>query len=65
AWLSAVLREDGYDVGPEAAERLLLHHRAYLDAPPPDAVVARPETVVTPPEIRDVAPPEVRDVPLD
>ena len=40
AWLSAVMREDGYDVSPEAAERLLLLHRAYLDAPPPDAVQA-------------------------
>ncbi len=35
-WLSSVLREDGFDVSPEAAERLLLLHRAYLDAPPPD-----------------------------
>lgn len=49
AWLSAVLHEDGYDISPEAAERLLLHHRAYLDAPPPDSVVV-------PPEIRDVPP---------
>ena len=37
AWLSAVMTEDGDDVSPEAAERLLLLHRAYLDAPPPDA----------------------------
>ena len=36
-WLSAVMREDGDDVIPEAAERLLLLHRAYLDAPPPHA----------------------------
>jgi hypothetical protein len=36
-WLSAVLREDGFEVSPEAADRLLLLHRAYLDAPPPDA----------------------------
>jgi hypothetical protein len=36
-WLSAVLREDGYEVSPEAAERLLVLHRVYLDAPPPDA----------------------------
>jgi hypothetical protein len=35
-WLSTVLREDGYEVSPEAADRLLLLHRAYLDAPPPD-----------------------------
>jgi hypothetical protein len=38
AWLSAVMTEDGYDVSPEATERLLLLHRAYLEAPPPDAV---------------------------
>jgi hypothetical protein len=36
AWLSAVLADDGYEVSPEAAQRLLLLHRAYLDAPPPD-----------------------------
>lgn len=38
AWLSAVLAEDGYDVSPDAAEHLLLLHRAYLGAPPPDPV---------------------------
>ena len=36
AWLSSAMREDGFDVTPEAADRLLLLHRAYLDAPPPD-----------------------------
>jgi hypothetical protein len=36
AWLSAALYEDGFDVSPEAADRLLLLHREYLDAPPPD-----------------------------
>lgn len=35
-WLSSVMTDDGYDISPEAAERLLLLHRAYLDAPPPD-----------------------------
>jgi hypothetical protein len=38
AWLSAVLRDEGYNVSPEAAERLLQHHRAYLEAPPPDGM---------------------------
>jgi hypothetical protein len=38
AWLSAVMTEDGEHVSPETAERLLLLHRAYLDAPPPDPV---------------------------
>jgi hypothetical protein len=39
AWLSLVLAEDGFDVSPEAAERLLVLHRAYLGAPPPDEIV--------------------------
>jgi hypothetical protein len=39
AWLAAVLAEDGFDVSPEAAERLLVLHRAYLGAPPPDEIV--------------------------
>ena len=42
AWLSAVMAEDGFDVPPEAAERLLVLHRAYLDAPPPDSVDEEP-----------------------
>ena len=36
AWLSAVLAEDGHEVSPDVAEEMLLLHRAYLDAPPPD-----------------------------
>lgn len=43
AWLSAVMAEDGYDVSPEAAERLLLLHRAYLGAPPPDEIEDEPD----------------------
>lgn len=39
AWLSAVMAEDGYEVSPDAAEQLLLLHRAYLGAPPPDPFV--------------------------
>ena len=42
AWLSAVMAEDGYDVSPDAAEQLLLLHRAYLGAPPPDEIVDEP-----------------------
>jgi len=38
AWLSATLADEGWDVPPEATARLLELHRAYLDAPPPDAV---------------------------
>jgi hypothetical protein len=40
AWLSAVMAEDGFDVSPEAAERLLDLHRVYLEAPPPDQASA-------------------------
>jgi len=36
AWLSAVMADDGYDISPDAAEQLLLLHRVYLEAPPPD-----------------------------
>ena len=39
AWLSAVLADEGYDVSPEAADRLLVLHRVYLDAPPPDGAM--------------------------
>jgi hypothetical protein len=39
-WLSAVLADEGHDVSPETAGRLLELHRRYLDAPPPDPVVA-------------------------
>jgi hypothetical protein len=39
-WLSAGLADEGYDVSPEVAERLLALHRAYLEAPPPDEVRA-------------------------
>jgi hypothetical protein len=41
-WLSARLTEDGFDVPPEATERLLLLHREYLAAPPPDAPIDEP-----------------------
>ncbi len=35
-WLATVMEREGMPVGPEAAERLLELHRAYLDSPPPD-----------------------------
>lgn len=38
AWLSATLALEGWVVPPEAAERLLDLHRAYLEAPAPDEV---------------------------
>ena len=35
-WLSTLLGEDGIDISPATAGRMLELHRAYLDAPPPD-----------------------------
>jgi hypothetical protein len=35
-WLSRMLADEGHDVSPDIAERLLLLHRTYLEAPPPD-----------------------------
>jgi hypothetical protein len=35
-WLSRMLGGEGHSVSPDAAERLLVLHRAYLEAPPPD-----------------------------
>jgi hypothetical protein len=35
-WLSRMLEDEGRLVSPEIAERLLMLHRAYLEAPPPD-----------------------------
>jgi hypothetical protein len=35
-WLSRMLADEGHDISPDVAERLLLLHRSYLEAPPPD-----------------------------
>jgi hypothetical protein len=53
AWLSAVLAEDGIDVSPDAAYRLLVLHRAYLDAPPPDEMVEAPVVADQPVVVAD------------
>ncbi|MFL5684783.1 MAG: hypothetical protein ACJ77D_01890 [Chloroflexota bacterium] len=50
-WLSRMLSDEGHPVSADVAERLLVLHDAYLDAPPPDDpepadapdVSARPE----------------------
>ena len=36
AWLAATMVDEGYDVTPDTAERLLELHRRYLEAPAPD-----------------------------
>jgi hypothetical protein len=59
AWLSAVLADDGFDVSPEAAGRLLEHHRRYLEAPPPDPVTA-PDEPAAPAAPDEPAPPDAR-----
>jgi hypothetical protein len=43
-WLSRMLADEGHEVSPEAAERLLALHRTYLEAPPPDDPDPRPAT---------------------
>ena len=45
-WLSRMLGDEGHSVSPEVAERLLVLHRGYLEAPPPDdpAPLALPRT---------------------
>ena len=35
-WLSTTLADEGENVSPELAARLLALHRTYLEAPPPD-----------------------------
>jgi hypothetical protein len=35
-WLSRMLADEGHDVSPDVADRLLLLHQTYLEAPPPD-----------------------------
>jgi hypothetical protein len=35
-WLSRMLADEGHDVSPDTADRLLVLHRTYLEAPPPD-----------------------------
>ena len=35
-WLSQTLGDEGRDVSPATAERLLVLHRTYLESPPPD-----------------------------
>lgn len=50
AWLSAILADEGWDVPPEASERLLALHCSYLEAPPPDEVSERPGPTSVAPE---------------
>lgn len=68
AWLSAVLAEDGYEIGPDAAEQLLLLHRDYLAAPPPDPIdevlrdpVSEPLTELEPVPVREPGAPSGPD----
>jgi hypothetical protein len=55
AWLSQRLADEGYQVSPEATDRLLVLHREYLEAPPPDDPV--PEPAVPEPAVPEPARP--------
>jgi hypothetical protein len=46
-WLARMLTDEGHPVSPEAADRLLVLHRSYLEAPPPDE--AEPPGPAAPP----------------
>jgi hypothetical protein len=46
AWLSAILGDEGWNVPPEAADRLLSLHREYLAAPPPDDDATEPSPAI-------------------
>ena len=57
AWLSAVMAEEGVEVSPDTADRMLQLHRAYLEAPPPDgALGGTPATVMDEPAVDQPAP---------
>jgi hypothetical protein len=48
-WLSATIADEGQDVSPELAARLLALHRVYLEAPPPDEVDDTAQAGTSPP----------------
>jgi hypothetical protein len=54
-WLSRMLADEGHDISPEAAERLLLLHRSYLEAPPPDDPPIESTTSAPPPDGSELA----------
>ncbi len=62
-WLSRMLGDEGHTVSPDVAERLLVLHRAYLEAPPPDdpvpvaPPVANVPVASQPAVLTDVPPP--------
>ncbi len=71
-WLSSTLADEGSDVSPATVERLLELHRTYLDAPPPDPVVAAPVSAepATPPAaagdpVDRARPPRASELPDD
>jgi hypothetical protein len=57
AWLSATLADEGWAVPPEAADRMLELHAAYLDAPPPDEP-DEPQGPQEPQVLQEVRPPD-------
>jgi hypothetical protein len=53
-WLSTMLRDEGHDVSPAMAERMLQLHRTYLEAPPPDDPVVEPDIELEPEPTADL-----------
>jgi hypothetical protein len=47
-WIAARLAERGARIKPELVLEVLHEHRAYLDLPPPDAIVGPPEVGAEP-----------------
>ncbi len=58
AWLSAVMAEEGVEVSPDTADRMLQLHRAYLEAPPPDGAIGGTAATVTDEPAADQPAPE-------
>ena len=54
-WLSRMLADEGHDISPEVAERLLLLHRSYLEAPPPDDPPIESTAPAPPPDESELA----------
>jgi hypothetical protein len=55
-WLARMLTDEGHPVSPEAADRLLVLHRSYLEAPPPDEPEPAAPPTDTPSALSDPTP---------
>ncbi len=64
-WLSRTLADEGHQVSPEAADRLLLLHRSYLEAPPPDDPPTDDAPAHDPPAATEASPGEPSELAAD